>query len=270
MLVLLDEGKTKIIKPCPGNPHHILIESKDDVTAGDGSKKDILPNKGYWSALTAANCFRLLEDNDIQTHFCNYDPWGSYNNVLEAKKCVMIPLKVVVRRFAEGSFCRRYPFIKKGKMSIEPIVELFLKDDELHNPYLEFDETIGMWKYFPASESLETARPCFLRIDEIFKHSLFHFNRGSIDYVAKTAEKVFMILEKAWAKQEYTLVDLRVEFGFSKKTKEILLADVIDNDSWRLRKFGVEKGKPLYRDGESLSKVLDAYIEVALASTHFS
>ena len=72
----------------------------------------------------------------------------------------------------------------------------------------------------------------------------------------------FEILEKAWRRFEISLIDLKIEIGYSKKTKELVLADVIDNDSWRIWPQGDPKhqlDKQAFRDGESLTKVQNKY-----------
>ena len=73
-----------------------------------------------------------------------------------------------------------------------------------------------------------------------------------------TARKVFLILEKAWQLLGRRLADFKVEFGFNKRG-DILLADVIDNDSWRLIFDGNYQDKQIYRDGGALDDVTAKY-----------
>ena len=72
----------------------------------------------------------------------------------------------------------------------------------------------------------------------------------------------FEILEKAWQKVKVSLIDLKIEIGYCKKTKELVLADVIDNDSWRIWPHGDPKhqlDKQAFRDGEELTEVQRKY-----------
>jgi phosphoribosylaminoimidazole carboxylase PurE protein len=82
------------------------------------------------------------------------------------------------------------------------------------------------------------------------------------------ARHAFLVLEKAWQLEGGTLVDLKVEFGFDAKGK-LLLADVIDNDSWRVLESGSYIDKQVYRDGGALDDVAAKYRRVADITGHF-
>jgi hypothetical protein len=82
------------------------------------------------------------------------------------------------------------------------------------------------------------------------------------------ARQAFLVLEKAWQLEGGTLVDLKVEFGFDAKGK-LLLADVIDNDSWRVLESGSYIDKQVYRDGGALDDVAAKYRRVADITGHF-
>jgi phosphoribosylaminoimidazole carboxylase PurE protein len=84
----------------------------------------------------------------------------------------------------------------------------------------------------------------------------------------RIAQQTFLILEKAWQLEGGTLVDLKVEFGFDSKGK-LLLADVIDNDSWRVLESGAYIDKQVYRDGAALDDVAAKYRHVAEVTSHF-
>jgi phosphoribosylaminoimidazole carboxylase PurE protein len=84
----------------------------------------------------------------------------------------------------------------------------------------------------------------------------------------RIARQTFLVLEKAWQLEGGTLVDLKVEFGFDAKGT-LLLADVIDNDSWRVIEGGAYIDKQVYREGGALEDVAAKYRHVAEVTGHF-
>ena len=84
----------------------------------------------------------------------------------------------------------------------------------------------------------------------------------------RIARQAFLVLEKAWQLEGGTLVDFKVEFGFDAKGN-LLLADVIDNDSWRVLENGAYIDKQVYRDGGALDDVAAKYRQVAETTGHF-
>jgi phosphoribosylaminoimidazole carboxylase / phosphoribosylaminoimidazole-succinocarboxamide synthase len=84
----------------------------------------------------------------------------------------------------------------------------------------------------------------------------------------RIASHAFLVLEKAWQIEGGTLVDLKVEFGYDTKGK-LLLADVIDNDSWRVLEGGAYIDKQVYRDGGALDDVAAKYRQVAEITGRF-
>lgn len=271
MFEKITEGKTKIIWPHVDDENMVEIQNKDDVTAGDGKKHDIIKDKGSFVTQITVQCFRLLEREGVKTHFrsCNL---AEQNDVFVARKCQMIPIEVVVRRFAEGSYLKRYPNTKKGERFETPPVEFFLKDDLSHDPLIVY-QGCDMWYSYSASEVFRGGAPED-RGDILFGADFFQGVRLSEKIIAQmqqTARLAFLILEKAWKAQHHTLIDLKIEFGFDCGTGELLVADVVDNDSWRLRrdKDGKEMSKQAYRDGEPLEMVRDNYFEVAVLSLSF-
>ncbi|MBI5004648.1 MAG: phosphoribosylaminoimidazolesuccinocarboxamide synthase [Candidatus Lloydbacteria bacterium] len=272
MFEMIAQGKTKKIWPHVDVENMVEIENKDDVTAGDGKKHDIIKDKGSFATQVTVQCFRLLEREGVKTHFrdCNL---AEQNNVFVARQCKMIPIEVVVRRFAEGSYLKRYPDTKKGERFETPPVEFFLKDDRLHDPLIVY-QGCDMWYSYSASEIFHGGEPEDRR-NILFGADFFQdvrLCRKIIARMQQTARLVFLILEKAWETQRHTLIDLKIEFGFDCGTGELLVADTIDNDSWRLRrggKDGKEMSKQAYRDGEPLETVRNNYFEVAVSSLSF-
>jgi phosphoribosylaminoimidazole-succinocarboxamide synthase len=238
------EGKTKVLYAVPGKPDEAFVKNKDDITSGDGVRHDVLPGKGAIACETTANCFKLLEANGIETHFVAHPA----PDVMIVKKCKMIPLECVARRIATGHYLERNKSVKEGTVFPSLVTEFFLKDDARHDPIVTKKE---------------------IREAEIA-------NEIDVDDMEKTLKQVFLILEKAWRAQGITLVDLKLEFG-RLPGGALVVADVIDNDSWRLWPGGKKEGmldKQVYRNAkqvtpEILKQVKANYAKVAEMTKNF-
>ncbi|MBI1957122.1 MAG: hypothetical protein HYS44_01540 [Candidatus Niyogibacteria bacterium] len=120
---VIAEGKTKIIWSIRHEPALVLIESKNDITAGDGKKHDVMEGKAEWSTTTTCNVFRLLKRAGIPVAFVDrLDKTHFY-----ARRCEMLPYEVVVRREAYGSYVKLLPNVDIGTRFSELKVEFFLK-----------------------------------------------------------------------------------------------------------------------------------------------
>src|SRR5262249_55060187 len=84
----------------------------------------------------------------------------------------------------------------------------------------------------------------------------------------RIARHAFLVLERGWQLEGGRVVDLKVEFGFDTKGR-LLLADVIDNDSWRVIESGSYIDKQVYRDGGALDDVAEKYRRVADITSRF-
>src|SRR5438105_8026825 len=174
---LLAEGKTKLIYAYSDDNNLAYMVNKDQITAGDGVRRDELPGKSRWSTITTANVFRLLNDDKIATHFVE-----QINDViLLVRRCTMLPIEQVMRRIATGSYLKRYPEISEGTRFEPVLVETFLKDDARHDPQIWPEDIIQM--------SVATSQ--------------------EIAWMADQGRRVFAVLERAWASIDVTLVDLK-------------------------------------------------------------
>jgi phosphoribosylaminoimidazole-succinocarboxamide synthase len=162
----------------------------------------------------------------------------------------MLPLEVVTRRLATGSYLRRHTNVAEGMRFDPPLIEYFLKDDARHDPQVNPDEIAALGLA----------------------------NETEIAAMADTARQVFLLLEQAWASQDVTLVDLKIEFGrLSREPASLLVADVIDNDSWRIWPGGDKTqmlDKQVYRNAreitaEVLEAIRDRYARVADMTEQF-
>ncbi|MBC7236920.1 MAG: phosphoribosylaminoimidazolesuccinocarboxamide synthase [Chloroflexi bacterium] len=229
----LAEGKTKIIYAHPQQEDLVYMVHKDGLSAGDGARRNTLPGKGKLACRTTSNVFYLLEDEGVDTHYVGMVA----ENVNIVTRCKMVPLEVVMRRIATGSYLRRHPEVAEGTRFEPVLVEFFLKDDALHDPLI--------------SEAEIVARGIA--------------SQEEVDLMRETGRKVFLILEKAWAKQDVTLVDCKIEYGRAVSDGSLLVADVIDNDSWRIWPGGDKNrmlDKQIYRD---MPEVTDERLRALLA-----
>jgi phosphoribosylaminoimidazole-succinocarboxamide synthase len=238
-------GKTKVLYELEGQPDMAVVLQGDAITAGDGARRDVMDGKGRIAAQTTARVFRLLNLCGLPTHYHNGGE-DDDNNEMLVRRCQMIPLEVVVRGVAAGSFARRHPDAPRGAILTPRVIEFFLKDDANHDPLITPSEIVAR----------RIATP-----DEISTMS---------EYARLTYE----ILAHAWGRRDVTLVDLKVEFGrlaSGENKGSLVIADVIDNDSWRIWPQGREDlalDKQNYRNletvtDEALASIKDDYESVA-------
>lgn len=266
----ITEGKTKIIWDVPGT-NEVLIESKPDITAGDGAKQDIIKDKDIFSTITTCNCFQLLNNNKIPTHFIGHMDGRTFR----ARKVQMIPIELVARRIAYGSYLKRYSNISEGEIFEELIIEFFFKDDARNDPLMNYNEGDDYWYLYDAKSPFPS--------DPINRLSTTWIVDGKIisgkvaGELKKITEQVFSILEKVWLQQNVVLVDLKIECGFDIETGKLLVADTISNDEWRIWPEGDKaqmKDKQVYRDAKEMNletrkKLQENYVWVAEATNKF-
>ena len=268
---LVNEGKTKKIHRISGSSDLVLVVAKDDITAGDGAKHDIIPEKGRLATATTCNVFRLLKACGLPVGFAEQDSDISFL----APQCTMLPYEVVVRREAHGSYLKRNPHIAKGQLFPQLIVEFYLKTKDKNwkgkplvadDPLMGYADGATQIKLFNPAKPLLGQEPFLtLPTTEVFSRN---DEAKFFPEMRRLVKQAFLILEKAWQLEGGTLVDLKVEFGFDGKGN-LLLADVIDNDSWRVIESGAYIDKQVYRDGGALDDVAAKYRHVAEITGRF-
>jgi phosphoribosylaminoimidazole-succinocarboxamide synthase len=224
---LLYAGKAKSLFRTD-TPGELLVEFRDDITAFDGGKKDVLSRKGAYNAQVSRAIFLLLEEQGIPTHFIRM----AGDSSMIVRELRMVPLEVIVRNIAAGSMVRNYP-IAEGTVLSPPVIVIDYKDDSRHDPMLN-DDLILALKILNQPE-LDRAKELSLRVNEVLK--TFFESRGII------------------------LVDFKLEFGFSGAS--LMVGDEISMDSMRL--WDTSTGESLDKDVYRYSKgdVLAVYRKVA-------
>src|SRR5438876_6948821 len=137
---LLAEGKTKQIYAYPGDDSLVYMVSKDQITAGDGARRNELAGKSRWSTITTSNVFRLLNEAGIPTHFVRQID----DVTLLVWRCAMLPIEHVQRRLATGSYLKRHPEVSEGMRFDPPVIETFLKDDARHDPQISPQDILDL------------------------------------------------------------------------------------------------------------------------------
>ena len=225
---LIYQGKAKGVYETD-DPQKVVVEFRDDITAGDGAKKDNLSEKGFWNSNISAKFFELLEEAGIRTQYIELIKPG----LMLSKKLEMIPLEVITRNIAAGSLLRRYPF--EAKQTFEPpIIQIDYKSDEYGDPMLndEIAVALGLIDEYKLKIIKETT----LRINKVLKD--FLESKGIL------------------------FPDFKIEFGYD-ADGNIVLGDEISPDTCRFwdMKTCDTLDKDLFRQGES--GVIDAYKKVA-------
>ncbi|MCA9342790.1 phosphoribosylaminoimidazolesuccinocarboxamide synthase [Candidatus Saccharibacteria bacterium] len=261
--VRLAEGKTKIIWDLPSSGE-VMVESKDTITAGNGERTDTIEGKAKLATQTTVNCFKLLEQAGIPTHFVAQEG----ERLFRAKQVEMIPIELVARRIAFGSYLKRNPDTEQKRKFEDVKFEMFAKDDPNGDPTLDFNFEEGVVSRYKANvPQSSNALIDFVSADK----SPFAITSEQHEILEQLTVNTFELLEAAWADQGVTLVDIKIECGV-KSDGEIVVADVIDNDSWRIWPGGDPEqmvDKQNYRDGKPLDYVADRYVWVAKATNQF-
>ena len=130
---LIYEGKAKKIFT-HNDVDKVKIEFKDDATAFNALKKEKFEGKGKLNCLISARIFEILINKNIPTHFIELEN----ENTMIAKKIKIIPLEIVLRNTAYGSLCKQTT-IKPGTLLSKPLIDIYLKNDELNDPLITKD-----------------------------------------------------------------------------------------------------------------------------------
>ena len=143
-----------------------IIEFRDDITAGDGAKKEAKEGKGSINAEISARLLRFLEEKGVKTHLKEF----VRPNKFLVTKVEIIPVEVILRNIATGSLVRRFPF-EEGSELNPPIVEFGYKNDDYHDPMLNNDIALALG--LCTRDDLTVMRRLALKVNDLLKEFFF-------------------------------------------------------------------------------------------------
>ncbi|HIU30250.1 MAG: phosphoribosylaminoimidazolesuccinocarboxamide synthase [Clostridiales bacterium] len=228
-LEMLYEGKAKkVYKTDDENVY--IVEYKDDATAFNGLKKGTIAGKGVINNRMSNLMFRLLEEKGIPTHYIE----ELSDRETAVRKVEIVPLEVIVRNVAAGSFSKRYG-VPEGSPLNCTILEYSYKNDELGDPLINDYHAIAL--------GLAT--------------------REELDQIAAMTFAVNDALREIFEKVGIILVDFKIEFGRCPALGgKIILADEISPDTCRLWDAKTKEKLDKDRFRRDLGGVEEAYNEV--------
>ncbi len=225
------EGKAKILYKGP-QPNTIIQYFKDDATAFNNKKFAVINGKGVLNNRISSFLMEKIEHIGIPTHFIKR--LNMREQLVHAVE--IIPIEVVIRNIAAGSICKRFN-LKEGEALPRAIVECYYKSDELNDPLVS-NEHITAFEWANSNE-----------LEDIFNMSL-RINDFLIGVFSSIGIKV---------------IDFKLEFGrfYKDENLEIILADELSPDNFRLWDNKTNKKLDKDRFREDLGNMKEAYQEVA-------
>ena len=225
------EGKAKVLYEGP-EPGTLVQHFKDDATAFNAEKHDVIEGKGVLNNRISEYIFLQLAQIGIQTHFIKA------LNMREQliREAEIVPLEVVIRNIAAGSLVKRLG-LKEGEPLPRPLIEFYYKDDALGDPLISEDH-IAVFGWATQNE---------------------------LDEIMTIAVRINDFLIGLFAGAGIRLVDFKLEFGrvWEGDVQRIILADEISPDNCRL--WDINSNEKLDKDRfrQDLGGLVDAYQEVA-------
>ena len=227
----LYEGKAKKVFATE-NPDYVIVSYKDDATAFNGLKKGTITGKGVINNKMSNMMMAMLEKKGIPTHYI--EQLDDRNTVV--KKVSIVPLEVIIRNVAAGSFSKRYD-VPEGTKFSSPTIEFSYKNDDLGDPLINDYHALAL--NLATAEEIETIKKMAFAVNDAM---IAFFKELHID-----------------------LIDFKLEFGRFKG--QIVLADEISPDTcrfWEAGSWDTTKHVSLDKDRfrRDLGGVEDAYAEI--------
>lgn len=223
----LYEGKAKKVY-ATNDPDLVIVDYKDDATAFNGEKKGTISGKGVINNQMTNYMFKMLEKEGVPTHLV--EEISERETIV--KKVSIVPLEVIIRNVAAGSFSKRMG-VEEGTKLLTPILEFSYKNDDLGDPFIN--------DYYALALGLAT--------------------KEEIDTISKYAFKVNEFMVNFFKGLNIDLIDFKIEFG---RTSDgtIILADEISPDTCRFWDSTTHEKLDKDRFRRDMGGVEEAYHEI--------
>ena len=225
----LYEGKAKIIYASP-EKNLIIQHFKDDATAYNNLKKDIIEGKGILNNRISEHILSSLKDIGVENHLIKR--LNMREQLIDLVD--IIPIEFVLRNIATGSITKRLG-IEDGTVLSETLIEFCYKNDALGDPLVAREH---IYAFGWASEF-------------------------ELDWITKQCFRINDFLQGMFKSIGIKLVDFKLEFGKRKSDGKIILADEISPDTCRLWDANTDKKLDKDRFRKDLGNIVEAYQEVA-------
>ena len=222
----LYEGKAKKVYST-NNPDYVIVDYKDDATAFNGEKKGTISGKGVINNKMTNYMFGMLEKEGVPTHLV--EEISDRETIV--KKVSIVPLEVIIRNVAAGSFSKRMG-VEEGTKLLTPILEFSYKNDDLGDPFIN--------DYYALALGLAT--------------------KEEIDTISKYAFKVNEFMVNFFKNLNIDLIDFKIEFG--RFHDQIILADEISPDTCRFWDSTTHEKLDKDRFRRDMGGVEEAYQEI--------
>ncbi len=221
------EGKAKRVF-ATNNPDLVIVDYKDDATAFNGEKKGTIAGKGVINNRMTNFMFKLLEQAGVPTHLV--EEISDRETIV--KKVSIVPLEVIVRNVAAGSFSKKLG-IEEGTPLLQPTLEFSYKNDDLGDPFIN--------DYYALALGLAT--------------------KEEIETISRYAFMVNDFMVKFFKDMNIDLIDFKIEFG---RTSDgtIILADEISPDTCRFWDSTTHEKLDKDRFRRDMGGVEEAYQEI--------
>ena len=223
---IIYEGKAKKVF-ATDQADEVLVSYKDDATAFNGEKKGTIVGKGVVNNRMSNHLMQMLEEKGIPTHYIK--ELSERDTIV--KKVEIVPLEVIIRNKACGSFSKRYG-VAEGTELKQPTIEFSYKNDDLGDPLINTYHALAL-DLATDAEIAEIERLAFAVNDAL----IAYFETIDIE-----------------------LVDFKLEFGRYHDT--IVLADEISPDTCRLWDIHTHARLDKDRFRRDMGDVEEAYLEV--------
>lgn len=223
----LYEGKAKKVY-ATNDPDLVIVDYKDDATAFNGEKKGTIAGKGAINNRMTNFMFKMLEKEGVPTHLV--EEISDRETIV--KKVSIVPLEVIVRNVAAGSFSKKLG-VEEGTKLLQPTLEFSYKNDDLGDPFIN--------DYYALALGLAT--------------------QEEIDTISKYAFMVNDFMVKFFKELNIDLIDFKIEFG---RTSDgtIILADEISPDTCRFWDSTTHEKLDKDRFRRDMGNVEEAYQEI--------